>query len=84
MDTIVIQWYVNKWPGILKFSVTYSNNKINIKYSGYHCMASCANKACCRCCCISFFPSQHFIAWQVVQIKLVVVAAVFRSSPRST
>ena len=19
MDTIVIQWYVNKWPGILKF-----------------------------------------------------------------
>ena len=20
MDTIVIQWYVNKWPGILKFS----------------------------------------------------------------
>ena len=23
MDTIVIQWYVNKWPGILKFSPTF-------------------------------------------------------------
>ena len=21
MDTIVTQWYVNKWPGILKFSL---------------------------------------------------------------
>ena len=25
MDTNVIQWYVNKWPGILKFSRSHSS-----------------------------------------------------------